>query len=61
MASPSHAFTAYYVAELLGADQDLIEEIAAMQTDPEEGMFSIIDSEPETAESIVVFTKCAID
>ena len=44
MASPSHAFTARYVAEQLGADQDLIEEIAAMQMDPEDGVLSIIDS-----------------
>ena len=57
MASPSHVFTARYVAEQLGADQDLIEEIAAMQMDPEDGVLSIIDSDDETAESVIVFTR----
>ena len=61
MASPSHAFTARYVAEQLGADQDLIDEIAAMQMDPEDGVLSIIDSDDETAESVVVFTRFGID
>ena len=61
MASPSHAFTARYVAQQLGADQDLIEEIAAMQMDPEDGVLSIIDSNDETAESVVVFTRFGID
>ncbi len=61
MASPSYAFTARYVAERIGADQDLIEEIAAMQMDPEDGVLSIIDSSDETAESVVVFTNFGID
>ncbi|QYE33660.1 hypothetical protein KZX46_03435 (plasmid) [Polymorphobacter sp. PAMC 29334] len=44
MASPSHAFTARYAAEQLGANQDLIEEIeeiAAMQMKPEDGLLSL--------------------
>lgn len=61
MTSPSYAFTARYVAEQLGVDQDLIEEIAAMQMDPEDGTLSIVDSDDETAESVVVFTRFGID
>ena len=61
MASPSYALTARDVADELGADQDLIEEIAAMQMDPEDGVLSIIDSSDETAASVVVFTWFGID
>lgn len=61
MASPSYAFTARYVAERLGVDQDLIKDIAAMQMDPEDGVLSVIDSRDETEESVVVFTNFGID
>ena len=61
MASASYAFTARYVAEQLGVDQDLVEEIAAMQMDPEDGTLSIIDSSGENAVPVVVFTDFGIE
>lgn len=61
MSAPSFAFTARYVAEMLGVDQELIEDIAAMQMEPEDGTLGIIDSDDENAASVVVFTAYGID
>ena len=44
MASPSFAYTTRFVAERLGVEQDLLEEIASMAMEPQDARISIIDS-----------------
>jgi len=41
MAAPAFAFNLRYGDETLGVDQDLVEEIAAMEMEPEDGRISI--------------------
>ncbi len=60
MESPSHAFTTRCVAQKFGTDQELVEEIAAMQIDPEDGTPSIVDRDNENAASVAVFTSFGI-
>lgn len=52
MASPSFAWTARFVAEQLGVAEDLVEEIASMAMEPEDGRISIIDSNEDDAPSV---------
>lgn len=61
MATPAFAFTARYVAETLGVDQDLVEEIAAMEMEPEDGRISILDSDDENAPAVTAFTRFGIE
>lgn len=61
MAVPSIAFTARYVAEKLGVDQDLVEETAATEMEPEDGRLSILDSDDENAPAITAFTAFGIE
>lgn len=61
MASPTFAWTARFVAEQLGVEEDSIEEIASMAMEPEDGRISIIDSNEDDAPSITAFTRDGID
>lgn len=49
MAGPAFAWTARFVAEQLGVAEDLVEEIASMAMEPEDGRISIIDSNDDDA------------
>jgi hypothetical protein len=60
MASRSFAYTARFVAEQLGVEEDLIEEIACMAMEPEDGRISIIDSNEGDARSVAAFTRDGI-
>lgn len=61
MASPTFALTARFVAEQLGVEEDLVEEIACMAMEPEDGRISIIDSNDDDAPSVTAFTRNGID
>ena len=60
MATPSHVFTARYVAELLAIDEDLVEELA-IGMEPEDGCIAVIDSADEQAPSLTTFTRNGIE
>lgn len=61
MASPTFAWTARFVAEQLGVEEDFIEEIASMAMEPENGRISIIDSNENDPPSVTAFTRDGID
>ena len=61
MASPTFAWTARFVAERLGVKEDLVEEIARMAMQPEDGRISIIDSNEDNSPSVTAFTRNGID
>lgn len=61
MASPTFAWTARFVAEQLGVAEDLIEEIASMAMEPEDGRIFIIDSNDDNSPSVTAFTRDGID
>ena len=43
MAAPSYVYTIARVARMLGQDEALLEEIALMNMEPEDGRLSILD------------------
>ena len=49
MAAPSYVYTIARVARMLGQDEALLEEIALMSMDPEDGRLTIIDLDDEVA------------
>lgn len=59
MAAPSYVFTIRHVAELLGQDEDVIEDIVLTSMGPEEGALSIIDGNPDIA--VTAFTEDGIE
>lgn len=61
MAGLSTAFTARCVAAKLGVDQQLIENIAAMKMEPEDGVISIYDSDDPDAYCVTAFTRSGIE
>jgi len=61
MASPTFTWTARFVAKQLGVEEDLVEEIACMAMEPEDGRISIIDSNEDDATSVTAFTRDGID
>lgn len=61
MASPAFAWTARFVAEQLGVEEDFIEEIASMAMEPEDGRISIIDSNEDNSPSVTAFARDGID
>lgn len=61
MASPTFAWTARFVAEQLGVEEDFIEEIASMAMEPEDGRISIIDCSDDNSPSVTAFTRDGID
>lgn len=61
MASPTFASTARFVAGQLGVAEDLVEEIASMAMEPEDGRISIIDSNKDDAPAVTAFTRNGID
>jgi hypothetical protein len=60
MARPTFAWTARFVAEQLGVEEDLVEEIASMAMEPEDGRISIIDSNDGNSPSVTAFTRDGI-
>ncbi|KQM62027.1 MULTISPECIES: hypothetical protein [unclassified Sphingomonas] len=61
MASPAFAWTARFVAEQFGVEEDLVEEIASMAMQPEDGRIFIIDSNDDNSPSVTAFTRDGID
>ena len=61
MASPTFAWTVRFVAEQLGVAEDLVEEIASMAMEPEDGRISIIDSNEDDAPAVTAFTRDGIN
>lgn len=61
MARPTFASTVRFVAERLGVKEALVEEIASMAMEPEDGRIFIVDSDEEDAPSITAFTRNGID
>lgn len=49
MAAPSYVFTIARVARMLGEDEALLEDIAFMSMDPEDGRLTIIDLDDEVS------------
>jgi hypothetical protein len=57
MAGISHVFTITRVAEMLGEDEDLLQEIS-IDMDPEDGRLTVLGPEEE---SITAFTPYGLD
>ncbi len=49
MAAPSYVFTIARVARMLGEDEALLEEIALMSMDPEDGRLTVMDLDHEVS------------
>jgi len=56
----SMVFTAHFVAQRLGVEQALIEELAETMR-PKDGCLSVIDSADDNDPSIYAFTEDGID
>ena len=61
MAAPSTVFTARYVAEMLGVDEELVQEIASMEMEPEDGRLHVHDTDDVDAPSLIAFTPAGIE
>ena len=59
MAAPSYVFTIARVARMLGEDEALLEDIALMSMDPEDGRLTIIDLDDEV--STTAFTPFGVE
>ena len=59
MAAPGYVYTIARVARMLGEDEALLEEIALMSMEPEDGRLSILDLDDEI--STTAFTAQGID
>ena len=59
MAAPSYVFTIARVARMLGEDEALLEEIALMSMDPEDGRLTVMDLDDEV--STTAFTPFGIE
>lgn len=59
MAAPSYVYTIARVARMLGQDEALLEEIALMSMDPEDGRLTIIDLDDEV--STTAFTPFGVE
>lgn len=59
MAAPSYVFTIARVAKMLGEDEALLEDIALMSMDPEDGRLTIIDLDDEV--STTAFTPTGVE
>ena len=59
MAAPSYAYTIARVARMLGQDEALLEEIALMNMQPEDGRLSILDLDDDV--STTAFTARGIE
>ena len=57
MAAISHVFTITRVAEMLGEDEDLLQEIC-IEMDPEDGCLTVLGLGEET---ITAFTRLGVD
>ncbi len=57
MAGISHVFTIVRVAEMLGEDEDLLEEIS-IEMDPEDGRLTVLGPAEET---ITAFTRLGVE
>ena len=59
MAAPSYVYTMARVARMLGEDEALLEEIAMMNMDPEDGRLKVIDLDDDVA--ITAFTAVGVE
>ena len=59
MATPSYVFTIARVARMLGENEALLEDIALMSMDPEDGRLTIIDLDDEV--STTAFTLFGVE
>ena len=59
MAAPSYVFTIARVARMLGEDEALLEDIALMSMDPEDGRLTIFDLDDEV--STTAFTPVGVE
>ncbi len=59
MAAPSYVYTIARVARMLGEDEALLEDIALMSMDPEDGRLTIIDLDDEV--STTAFTPTGVE
>jgi hypothetical protein len=59
VAAPSDIFTIARVARMLGEDEALLEDIALMSMDPEDGRLTIIDLDDEV--STTAFTPFGVE
>ena len=59
MAAPSYVFTIARVARMLGENEVLLEDIALMSMDPEDGRLTIIDLDDEV--STTAFTPFGVE
>ena len=58
MAAPSYVYTIARVARMLGQDETLLENIALMNMDPEDGRITILDLNDDV--SITAFTAFGV-
>lgn len=58
MAAPSYVFTLSRVANMLGADEELLRELA-MGMEPEDGCLSVLG--PDDNDSIIAFTPFGVE
>ena len=59
MAAPSYVYTIARVARMLGQDETLLEDIALMNMDPEDGRITILDLNDDV--SITAFTAFGVE
>ena len=59
MAAPSYVFTIARVAKMLDEDEALLEDIALMNMDPEDGRLTIIDLDDDV--STTAFTPFGVE
>ncbi len=59
MAAPSYVYTIARVARMLGQDEVLLEDIALMNMDPEDGCLTILDLDDDV--STTAFTAFGVE
>ena len=59
MAAPSYVYTIAHVARMLGQDEALLEDIALMNMDPEDGYLTILDLDDDV--STTAFTAFGVE